>query len=149
MVSEVLHWTEFRPTDKACTVKTAKESPISKLTATLSPPVRPANSSIRFILNGLAHANEIFGEDVFQLEDWRVIGEYVYDVDGGRHQACVSPIRETVAMGTVIQADERVQIEQSLKYSKIGRDKLWRGAGFRELASWSRGSEYGTYGNFL
>ena len=129
-------------------MKTAKESPISKLTATPSPPVRSANSFFRFILNGLAHANEIFGEEVFQLEDWRVIGEYVYDVDGGRHQACVSPVRETVAMGTVIQPDERVQIEQSLKYSKIGRDKLWRGAGLRELANWSRGTEYGMYRNF-
>lgn len=45
----------------------------------------------RFVLNGLINANQILGEEVFKLEDWRVIGEYVYDEEGGRHQGKIWP----------------------------------------------------------
>ncbi|GKT85540.1 hypothetical protein Ct61P_03390 [Colletotrichum tofieldiae] len=75
---------------------------------------------MEFILNGLANANEILGEEAFKLSDWEVIGEYVYDEEGGRHQAFYSPVRDTYVMGTLVKQHERIQVEQSLKYSQLG-----------------------------
>ncbi|PHH86795.1 hypothetical protein CDD83_9742 [Cordyceps sp. RAO-2017] len=94
-----------------------------------------------FILNGLAHANAIYGEDVFRLDEWRVVGEYVFDRDGGRHQAFLSPLRETTVLGAVVRPHERIQIEQSLKYSRAGSEKLWKQAGLREVACWRKGDD--------
>ncbi|KAI8624488.1 C-type lectin protein [Xylariaceae sp. FL1651] len=89
-----------------------------------------------FILNGLRHANEVLDEPAFKLEDWRVIGEYVYDKEGGRHQAFYSPVRDTVVMGETIKAHERIQVEQSFKYSEEGYEDLWRSAGVLEAGRW-------------
>ncbi|OTB00076.1 hypothetical protein M426DRAFT_244532 [Hypoxylon sp. CI-4A] len=100
----------------------------------------------RFILNGLVHANEVLGHKEFDLDDWQVIGEYVYDIEGGRHQAFYSPVRDTVVLGETIKAHERVQVEQSLKYSKEGCDNLWRAAGMIEANRWMTGDEdYGLH----
>ncbi|TDZ58608.1 Ergothioneine biosynthesis protein 1 [Colletotrichum trifolii] len=99
----------------------------------------------RFILNGLENANEILGEEAFKLEDWEVIGEYVYDEEGGRHQAFYSPVRDTYVMGTLIQQHERIQVEQSLKYSQLGAENLWNQAGLIETAGWSKGDEHGIH----
>lgn len=96
----------------------------------------------RFILNGLDNANDILGEQAFQLEDWRVIGEFVYDEEGGRHQAFFSPVRDTHVLGSVVKPHERIQIEQSLKYSPLGARKLWNSAGMAEAARW-RANEHG------
>jgi hypothetical protein len=87
-------------------------------------------------MNGLKHANEVLGEPAFKLEDWKILGEYVYDEQGGRHQAFYSPVRDTVVMGETIKAHERVQVEQSFKYSKEGCDSLWRSAGVLETGRW-------------
>lgn len=97
----------------------------------------------RFILNGLEHVNQIYGKEIFHMPDWRVIGEYIFDEEGGRHQAFVSPVRETTVLGCVIKPHERIQIEQSLKYSKVGSDKLWEMAGLREVQRWTLRDEYG------
>ncbi|KAI1205698.1 C-type lectin protein [Annulohypoxylon truncatum] len=100
----------------------------------------------RFILNGLVHANEILGHEAFDLNDWQVIGEYVYDNEGGRHQAFYSPLRDTVVLGETIKAHERVQVEQSLKYSKAGCSNLWRSAGMIEADRWMTNDEdYGLH----
>ncbi|KAG8410100.1 Ergothioneine biosynthesis protein 1 [Metarhizium acridum] len=97
-----------------------------------------------FILNGLINANRIYGQEVFHLPDWKVIGEYVYDDEGGRHQAFLSPLRQVNVLGSIIKPRERIQIEQSLKYSKIGAENLWKHAGLREIRTWTRGDEYVT-----
>ncbi|KAK8118994.1 uncharacterized protein PG998_003620 [Apiospora kogelbergensis] len=98
----------------------------------------------QFILNGLRHANEVLGSEEFRLEDWEVIGEYVYDIEGGRHQAFYSPVRDTKVLGETIKAHERIQVEQSLKYSKDGMQNLWRAAGVVESDRWMvDGDEYG------
>src|ERR1700761_5578571 len=76
-----------------------------------------ANSLDRFILNGLLHANDILGERVFELDDWKVIGEYVFDSEGGRHQAFYSPLRDFRYRDIQFKAGERIQVEQSLKFS--------------------------------
>ncbi|KAI1133761.1 DUF323 domain protein [Nemania abortiva] len=99
-----------------------------------------------FILNGLQHANEILGEPVFKLEDWKVIGEYAYDREGGRHRAFYSPAHDTVVMGETIKAHERIQVEESFKYSKGARDRLWKAAGVLETGRWMTDDEdYGLH----
>lgn len=97
----------------------------------------------RFILNGLRNANEILGETAFIEGDWRVIGEYVYDEEGGRHQAFYAPIRDTMVMGELIRSHDRIQVEQSLKYSKEESQRLWSKAGLEEVTVWTYGNEYG------
>ncbi|KAI0542983.1 DUF323 domain protein [Xylaria digitata] len=100
----------------------------------------------KFILNGLEHANEILGEAAFRLDDWKVIGEFVYDDEGGRHRAFYSPVRDTVVMGETIKAHERIQVEQSFKYSKGGCDSLWKSAGVLETGRWMTDDEnYGLH----
>jgi len=97
----------------------------------------------RFVLNGLRHANKVLGEAAFDEKEWRVIGEYVYDEEGGRHQAFYSPIRDTVVLGELIRPYDRIQVEQSLKYSSAEAQKLWRKAGMVEIGQWRHGEEYG------
>lgn len=97
----------------------------------------------RFILNGLVNANQILGEEVFRTEDWRVIGEYVYDDEGGRHQAFYSPVKDVAIFGETIKAHERIQVEQSLKYSQAAATKLWNTAGLTEVDKWELDDEYG------
>ncbi|KAJ0332668.1 hypothetical protein COL5a_001387 [Colletotrichum fioriniae] len=98
-----------------------------------------------FILNGLANANEILGEEAFKLKDWEVIGEYVYDDEGGRHQAFYSPVRDTYVLGALVRQHERIQVEQSLKYSQLGAENLWNMAGLVETNCWTKGTEHGIH----
>ncbi|TLD17961.1 uncharacterized protein PgNI_01802 [Pyricularia grisea] len=99
----------------------------------------------QFVLNGLVHANKILEQQAFKLDDWKVVGEYVYDEEGGRHQAWYSPIRDTWALGQLIPAGERVFVERSVKYSKPETEKLWQDAGMVEAGKWSVGQEYGVH----
>lgn len=101
------------------------------------------NVSCRFILNGLSQANELLGEEVFKAGEWRVVGEYVQDEEGGRHQAFVSPLQTTDVLGSTIHPHERIRIEQSWKFSKSEMARLWTLAGLSEIDCWSRGDEYG------
>lgn len=72
-----------------------------------------------------------------------MIGEYIYDKEGGRHQAFVAPVRDTMLLGETVKRHDRIHIEQSLKYSAAECDRLWRLAGLTELASWRKEDEYG------
>ncbi|KAK0715633.1 C-type lectin protein [Lasiosphaeris hirsuta] len=99
----------------------------------------------RFILNGLRHANGILGEPAFVETDWRVIGEYVFDGEGGRHQAFYAPLHNTVVMGELVRPHERIQVEESLKYSSAEAQKLWNAAGMTETSQWRHGNEYGLH----
>lgn len=78
---------------------------------------------------------------MFNLEDWRVIGEYVYDSEGGRHQAFYSPIRDIHYKDIHFKAGERVQVEQSLKYSQKEIHELWERSGLNEVKRWSASSD--------
>ncbi|KAK0620319.1 C-type lectin protein [Immersiella caudata] len=98
-----------------------------------------------FVLNGLRHANKVIGGTVFVERDWRVIGEYVFDGEGGRHQAFYAPYRDTVVMGDLIRPHDRIQVEQSLKYSPAEAQKLWKLAGMTETAQWRHIDEYGLH----
>lgn len=92
-------------------------------------------------MNGLKNANHILGEKVFNIDDWIVIGEYVYDIDGGRHQAFYSPKKDIECFGICIKEGERVQVEQSLKYSEEESRVLWEFAGLKEIGKWSASGE--------
>lgn len=87
-----------------------------------------------FILNGLVHANELLGHEAFNLSDWKVIGEYDEPTD--RHQAFVVPNKDVDIDGVLIQAGERVRIEESYKYNEALSLDLWRGAGIAAGVSW-------------
>lgn len=91
----------------------------------------------RFVLNGLVNANRILKDTAFNLEDWRVIGEYVFDKDGGRHQAFYAPNKNVTILGVNINKDERVQVEQSLKYTAAETQTLWKQAGLKEVGRWT------------
>jgi hypothetical protein len=86
---------------------------------------------------------------VFELKDWQVIGEYVFDNEGGRHQAFYSPHHDVTILGETIKSQERIQIEQSLKYSEDGMRQLWAEAGVVETDRWmTDGDEYGKLSSF-
>lgn len=93
----------------------------------------------------MVHANRVLGEEAFKLQDWRVIGEYVKDDEGGRHQAFYSPVRDVVVLGEMIKANERIQVEQSLKYSQEAATKLWDMAHVTEVDQWAQDQEYGEF----
>lgn len=97
-----------------------------------------------FILNGLRNANGLLKSEEFKLEDWRVIGEYRYDIDGGRHVAFVSPVRDVVVDGVKIFQDEKIQIEQSNKFSLEEAERLFQRAGLKQGPRWS--NQQGDYG---
>lgn len=70
-----------------------------------------------------------------------MIGEYIYDKDGGRHQAFYSPKKDVIVRGIHIAKDERVEVEQSLKYSEGESETLWREAGLKEVGKWQATKE--------
>lgn len=46
-------------------------------------------------------------------------------------------------LGETIKAHERVQVEQSLKYSQSSVTRLWNGANLEEVDHWMLRQEYG------
>jgi hypothetical protein len=92
-------------------------------------------------LNGLTNANHILGKEIFNIDDWKIIGEYVHDIDGGRHQAFYSAKRDIKCLGVSIEEGERVQVEQSLKYSEEESQVLWELAGLKEIGKWTASGE--------
>ena len=85
-----------------------------------------------FVLNGLMHANKIMEKEVFQKDDWKVMGEY--DEAAGRHQAFISPVRDVMVEETLIKAGEKIRIEESYKYSLSQSNELWQRAGLTAQA---------------
>lgn len=88
-----------------------------------------------FIRNGLRHANQIIGSNAFDLDVWRVIGEF--NEAEGRHQAFVSPSQDTYVEEVLVKKDERVRIEESHKYSEEETNTLWQAAGLTEKMRWT------------
>ncbi|KAI9736455.1 MAG: hypothetical protein M1818_006189 [Claussenomyces sp. TS43310] len=95
----------------------------------------------KFILNGLSHANTLLREKVFDVDEWEVIGEFIHDKEGGRHQAFYAPKKDVLCCDVRIKAGERVQVEQSLKYSKDESRVLWARSELREVGKWSASTE--------
>ena len=104
----------------------------------------------KFILNGLLHANHIMRTDIFDIDQWKVIGEY-NEIEGrtscnlrrrslnnllGRHQAFVVPTTEVCIGNVIIQKGERVRIEESYKYASTESTQLWKDSGTVLVAQW-------------
>lgn len=87
------------------------------------------------------HANRVLGEKAFHIHEWEVIGEYVYDGEGGRHEAYYSPLCDSEFRGIEFKAGERIKVEQSLKYSADAAKTLWHSAGLKELCKWTSTTE--------
>ena len=83
-----------------------------------------------FILNGLIHANKLFGRGVFKLSDWKVIGRY-NEIEA-RHEAFYSPTKDVLVDGINIKAGELVRVEESYKYSPSQAKQLWKASGLVE-----------------
>lgn len=81
----------------------------------------------QFVRNGLVHANHILDKDVFQLQNWQIIGEY--DQSAGRHQAFYRAVQDAVVDGEYIKAGTKIRVEESYKYSSKQSGELWRTAG--------------------
>ena len=73
------------------------------------------------------------------------MGEYVFDQEGARNRAFVQPLKPTSVLGSVIQPHEKIQIEESWKFSKRQIKRMWQDAGLGEVASWDNGKEYRKY----
>lgn len=100
------------------------------------------NTTHKFTLNGLSHANKILGETAFDLDQWQAIGEY--DGINGKHQAFVTPLRDSIVCGSHLAAGEKIRIEESHKFDGNQIKSLWHAAGVGEVAKWSNGK--GDYG---
>ncbi|KAL5346718.1 hypothetical protein ACLOAV_008425 [Pseudogymnoascus australis] len=81
----------------------------------------------RFLLNGLENANGILGENVFDTNDWNVIGEYIHDKDGEgtKHITLLNVISLSVACIS----------------NKAGSETLWKVAGLKEVGRWKASKE--------
>lgn len=88
----------------------------------------------RFILNGLAYANRILGEDIFKPTEWEYVGEY--DMLEKRHQAFYVPNRDIAYRNILIRSGERVRVEESYKYSLTQSAALWARSGLHERTRW-------------
>lgn len=93
------------------------------------------------MLNGLVHSNDLLREEAFKLEDWKIIGEYVYDSEGGRHQAFYTPVKDVWYKDIQFKAGERIQVEQSLKYTSAEALRLWECASLNESKRWSASAD--------
>lgn len=97
-----------------------------------------------FVLNGLKHANELLGYQAFKELEWKVIGKYNREHD--RHEAFVTPSKDTEVEGVLIRAGEEVRIEESWKYNWAQSERLWSDARLSEGARFT--NDEGTYGMF-
>jgi L-histidine Nalpha-methyltransferase / hercynylcysteine S-oxide synthase len=101
----------------------------------------------KFILNGLEHANHLLGSNEFDLNNWTVFGEYRYDEQGGRHVAFVSPKQDVTIDGILIRKNEKIQIEESNKFSSNEANQMFNNAGLVQGARWT--NETGDYCKWL
>lgn len=92
-----------------------------------------------FVLNGLVHANKLFGKEVFHLPDWKVVGQY--NQEQGRHEAFYTPVRDVSVDGVHIKCGELVRVEESYKYSSDQVKELWKSAGLVEVGQYGNASD--------
>lgn len=78
---------------------------------------------------------------MFSKSDWRVIGEYAFDHEGGRHQAFYAPKINIEYKNILLKAEERIQVERSLKYSPEEASQLWKASGLKEIGKFAASSD--------
>ena len=96
----------------------------------------------RFILNGLAQANRVSGTESFDVQDWKVVGQF--NESKGCHQAFLVPLKDVNVFGLTITKGEEIRIEESYKYSMDEIADLWDAAGVAAGPSWfNTSADYG------
>jgi L-histidine Nalpha-methyltransferase / hercynylcysteine S-oxide synthase len=95
-----------------------------------------------FYRNGLDHANRLLGYQLFDRNNWQVVGEF--DERYGRHQAFVLPVRDITQGNFAFKAGERIRIERAYKYCALQQKRLWNESGLALRAAYTDMS--GQYG---
>lgn len=94
----------------------------------------------RFVRHGLERANEIIGDEVFDLEKWDVVG--CWDQARGCHNQCYVAKENLCLAGVAVPAGRRILAIQSHKYDAADRETLCRAAGLGLVDLWSSSAQY-------
>ncbi|KAL3490711.1 hypothetical protein BJX62DRAFT_225699 [Aspergillus germanicus] len=100
----------------------------------------PDGVNHRFVKNGLKHANRILGHDAFDLDKWRVAGDW--DAEKGAHNQSYFPRADVSLEGVRIPAGRKLLAVRSHKYDAEDRGTLCKRAGLHVLNSWSSSNDY-------
>ncbi|KAL2786247.1 hypothetical protein BJX66DRAFT_328694 [Aspergillus keveii] len=100
----------------------------------------PDGVNHRFVKNGLKHANRILGHEAFDLDKWRVAGDW--DAEKGAHNQSYFPRVDVSLEGVQIPAGRKLLAVRSHKYDAEDRDALCKRAGLHVLDSWSSQNDY-------
>ncbi|KAL1663454.1 hypothetical protein GGF50DRAFT_116039 [Schizophyllum commune] len=102
----------------------------------------PEGHTKRFIMNGLHHAGRLLGDEtMFDDSKWDYVNRY--NVEERRHEAfLVSKIEQTVVEPSTGKAysflpNEKLKIEESLKFSELDAYTLFTEAGLRPVHRWT------------
>jgi uncharacterized SAM-dependent methyltransferase len=94
----------------------------------------------RFVKNGLKHANRILGHEAFDLDKWRVSGDW--DAEKGAHNQSYFPRVDVSLEEVQIPAGRKLLAVRSHKYDAEDRDTLCKRARLHVLDSWSSQNDY-------
>ncbi|KAJ0413755.1 histidine-specific methyltransferase [Aspergillus carlsbadensis] len=100
----------------------------------------PDGINHRFVRNGLRHANRILGHEAFDLNRWRVAGDW--DAENGVHNQSYLPRVDVSLEGVRIPAGRKLLAVRSHKYDAEDREVLCRRAGLHVLDSWPSEHDY-------
>jgi EasF-like predicted methyltransferase len=100
----------------------------------------PDGMNHRFVKNGLKHANRVLGREAFDLDKWRVVGDW--DAEKGAHNQNYCPRVNVSLEGVRIAAGRKLRAVCSHKYDAADRDALCQRAGLHVLDSWSSENDY-------
>jgi uncharacterized SAM-dependent methyltransferase len=101
----------------------------------------------RFVKNGLKHANRVLGREAFDLDKWRVVGDW--DAEKGAHNQNYCPRVNVSLEGVRIAAGRKLRAVCSHKYDAADRDALCQRAGLHVLDSWSSENDYSKRPSFV
>ena len=101
----------------------------------------------RFILNGLTHANSLFGYEAFQKQDWTAEGSW--NEESGCYERHLVPLKDVTFEKSRFNAGSKILISRSCKYSPSEKTDLWEKSGLQERIHWvTEDKDYGTYSAF-
>ncbi|RAK99256.1 class I SAM-dependent methyltransferase [Aspergillus ibericus CBS 121593] len=100
----------------------------------------PEGVNRRFIQHGLERANEILGNDAFDLEKWAVVGRW--DAEHGSHNQYYLASGEVALGGATVPAGRSILAVQSHKYDADDRDALCQRAGLDIVDVWASDNHY-------
>lgn len=102
------------------------------------------NLTEKFYRNGLDHANQLLGYEVFKQDQWIVEGDY--DNVDHRHRATYVALDDVTAPEVTFTKGQRLVFEYAYKYSEEQCDKLWHQSGL--IPQLTVGNRTGDYRKF-